>query len=300
MTPQTGNAGSLAARVAIGTAQFGGVYGVANTAGQVCADEVQSILSVAREKGIRTIDTAVAYGGSETTLGNAGVMDFDVVTKVPAVPTGQRDVRGWIERQVEGSLTRLGVDQLDGVLTHRASDLRGSEAAEVQLGLEAVRVRGLVRKIGVSGYAPAELDELTERYPLNLVQLPLNVFDRRAINSGLLRKLAARNVEVHVRSVFLQGLLVMPAQHRPAYFTRWTPMFDKWSAWTQLHGLTPIEAALRFIFNIPDVSRIVMGFDLASQLLEALVAAEGSLPALPDEMQSDDEALIDPSQWKLP
>ncbi len=289
----------VAARIAIGTAQFGSAYGVANAAGQVSADEVGRILALARQAGVRTLDTAVAYGGSEAALGHAGVAGFDVVTKVPEVPAGEGDVAGWIERQVEGSLTRLGVAQLDGVLMHRVNDLQGANGAAVSRGLEAVKVRGLVRKIGVSGYGPAELDAVLERYALELVQLPLSVFDRRAIDSGLLARLTARRVEIHVRSVFLQGLLVMPDAKRPPYFARWAPLFAQWKAWLDETGLTPLAAAVRFVLAVPEVNRLVLGFDTAGQLSEALAAATGPLQPMPSGLQSDDEALINPSRWTL-
>jgi aryl-alcohol dehydrogenase-like predicted oxidoreductase len=194
-------------------------------------------------------------------------------------------------------MARLGVRQLEGVLLHRASDLLGEQGGKVYRALTVVKARGFVRKIGASGYGPSELTAITEKHALDLVQLPLNVFDRRAINSGLLVLLASRQVEIHVRSVFLQGLLTLPKERRPRYFTRWAPLFAHWHDWLCETGLTPLEAALRFVLAVPEVSRIVLGFDAVNQLSEVLEAAEGPLPNVPSEMQSDDEALINPSFW---
>ena len=166
-------------RLALGTVQFGMPYGIANKSGQVPRCEVKAILQQAAVNGIDTLDTAIAYGESETCLGKVGVRDFKIVTKLPAVPEGFSDVAVWVKEQVNASLLRLGVNSVYGLLLHHPEQLLKSEGALIYQALQALKEDGLVQKVGVSIYAPSELEMLNTRYHFDLVQAPFNLIDRR-------------------------------------------------------------------------------------------------------------------------
>jgi aryl-alcohol dehydrogenase-like predicted oxidoreductase len=284
--------------LALGTVQFGLRYGVANDSGQVPAGVVSAILTRARQAGLDTLDTAVGYGESESTLGSVGVSSWRVITKLPPLPDNVPDVREWIEKQVAGSLQRLRVTQLDGLLLHKPADLYGASGPAYLAALQALKGRGAIRSFGVSVYDPAELDRLWTLWQPDMVQAPCNVLDRRLIRSGWLARLKEQGVRVHVRSAFLQGVLLMPATRRPAWFARWQPMLDRWLAWCADNELAPLEAAIGFAQGLPGVERVVVGVDSLSQLEQILAAAAGAA-APPDDLCSDDRDLIEPSRWKL-
>ena len=110
-------------RLALGTAQFGLPYGIANQAGQVSRKDVSAMLQLAASNGIDTLDTAIAYGESEKSLGQAGTQGFRVVTKLPALPDDCPQVIPWVSEQVDASFTRLGVSSVYGLLLHRPEQL---------------------------------------------------------------------------------------------------------------------------------------------------------------------------------
>lgn len=284
-------------RLALGTVQFGLTYGIANESGQVSAAEAARILEVARAAGVDTLDTAIAYGDSEARLGEIGVGGWRVVTKLPPVPREVTDIGGWVDDEVRGSLRRLRVSRLTGLLLHRAADL--SERDGLHAALVRARERGQVEKVGVSIYGPEELDRLA-RIALDLVQAPFNVLDRRLATSGWLRRLHDAGVEVHTRSAFLQGLLLMPAEKRPRYFDRWAPLWRRWDAWLRASGFTALEASLAFALATPGVARVVVGVDSATQLREILAACATRVVAIPDDLSSDDPGLISPVNWRAP
>jgi aryl-alcohol dehydrogenase-like predicted oxidoreductase len=145
-------------RLALGTAQFGQPYGVANTCGQLAPHAVAAILELAAGQGVDTLDTAIAYGGSEAALGAAGVSAWRVISKLPALPGGTGDITGWVREQVQGSLARLRVTQLDGLLLHRPADLLGPYGASLRDSLAGLKAAGLIAAAGVSIYDPRELD----------------------------------------------------------------------------------------------------------------------------------------------
>jgi aryl-alcohol dehydrogenase-like predicted oxidoreductase len=287
------------APLALGTVQFGLRYGVANTSGQVSEAQARSILTRAREAGIDVLDTAIAYGGSEACLGRLGMESWRVISKLPPLPEEVIAVERWVEEQVTGSLARLGVSQLEGLLLHRPLDLSGARGADYRAALDRVRARGWARALGVSIYDPSELDALWSVWRPDLIQAPLNVLDRRLERTGWLARLREAGVRVHTRSAFLQGLLLMPAEKRPGWFSRWSPLLDRWSQWCLRHEVTPLAASLCFARAREGVERVVVGIDSTSQLEEILQAAAVAVALPPEDLFSDDLELLEPARWKL-
>jgi aryl-alcohol dehydrogenase-like predicted oxidoreductase len=284
-------------RLAIGTVQFGLPYGVSNTNGQVPLEEARSIVARAKAAGIDTLDTAVNYGESEARLGEIGVTGWRVISKLPGLPADRSDIARWADDLVAGSLQRLGVDHLHGLLLHRPAELLGSHGAELYASLMRLRDSGLVRRIGASIYDPKELDLLVPRFALDIVQGPFNIVDRRIIESGWLSRLADLGTEFHARSVFLQGLLLMKSGDRPKRFDEWESLWSSLDLWRRETGVTPIESCLRFVLASPAVARAVVGVQSRAELEQILAAAGGSALTAPGWLASSDVRLINPSQW---
>jgi aryl-alcohol dehydrogenase-like predicted oxidoreductase len=284
-------------RLALGAAQFGLNYGIANRTGRVDDETVRRILRRAAAAGVDTVDTAVAYGTSEASLGLAGVSSWRVISKLPALPEAA-DVARWTEEQVQGSLARLKVGQLDGLLLHRPADLLGARSRQYIEALAAVKGKGLVRSVGISIYDPTEIDAIWAVWRPDIVQAPCNVLDRRLLESGWLARLSEHGVRVHVRSVLLQGLLLMPREQRPAWFDPWQGVLDAWLGWCRDVGTTPLAAAVAFVRAQGGVERYVMGVDALAQLEEILAAQNVDVARAPDRLGSSDLDLLEPSRWK--
>jgi aryl-alcohol dehydrogenase-like predicted oxidoreductase len=286
-------------RLALGTVQFGQSYGIANRGGQVALAEAAQIMRLARQHGIRTLDTAAAYGDSEQRLGRIGVADWSVVSKLPPLPGDCHDVASWAAGCCEQSCQRLQVQQLYGLLVHRSSDLLGPQGEQLFLALQQLRAQGKTRRIGVSVYSPADLEALVPRYALQLVQAPFSVVDRRLETSGWLGRLKAQGAEVHVRSVFLQGLLLLAPQARPECFAHWQTLWDDFERWRARTGRSREQLCLGFVLRRPQIDRVVVGVDSAAQLAGLLAAAVPLTEEAPAELASSDPQLIDPSRWRV-
>jgi len=285
-------------RLALGTVQFGLCYGVANEGGQVSPAEAARILRVAKQWEIDLLDTAIAYGESEQVLGRIGVSDFNIVSKLPLIPESCPDVESWVTQEVEASLQRLGVPSLYGLLLHRSSYLFERTDNRLIHALEQVKSAGLVRKIGVSIYAPTELDQIQHLERLDLVQAPLNLVDRRLQTSGWLARLKKANIEVHARSVFLQGLLLLPPERIPPKFGRWSELWDRWASELENAQQTAAATCLAYPLSLSEVDRVVVGVDNADQI-RTLLAASKAKTSENDWafMISNDERLINPANW---
>ena len=284
-------------RLALGTVQFGLSYGVANQSGLVALEEVSRIIAAAANAGMRTLDTAIAYGTSESVLGSCGVTGWEIVTKLPAIPDDCEDVQAWLLNQIEGSLTRLNVDSVHGVLLHRPDQLFGVHGSVLLRALRLMQTRGYTKRIGVSIYAPAELDDILALGIFDLVQAPLNILDRRLVDSGWTQRLRERGVELHTRSVFLQGLLLMQYAQRPTKFNRWSSIWNEWARWLEVSGLSPVQACLRYVLSIREVDRLIVGVDNLAHLQDILSAGTGALPDLPQWPTVPEVELINPAQW---
>lgn len=286
-------------RLALGTVQFGMSYGIANQTGQVSRVEAKSILQLASINGIDTLDTAIAYGDSETCLGALGVNDYKIVTKLPALPSDCANINAWVRQQVRASITRLGVTGLYGLLLHCSEQLLGLNGTALYKALQILKDNGQVQKIGISIYSPTELATLTQQYRFDLVQAPFNLIDHRLFNTGWLQRLKDADVEIHTRSAFLQGLLLMDKTTRPAKFSQWNGLWDKWHQWLADHDVSAVQACLAFPLSFPEIDKVVVGADSVSQLAQIVSAANsqnnGDLP----DLQCTDQNLINPAYWPL-
>lgn len=285
-------------KIALGTVQFGLEYGVANAQGRVSRETAQEILAVARDLGVDILDTAAAYGNSEQVLGRAGIGDFKVVSKVPPGEVYTQAPGQWIANCIHQSLENLECNSLYGLLLHRPLELLEPNGEKLYAALLSAKQQGLVEKIGVSVYGPEDLEKLNH-FHFDLVQAPMNILDRRLKNSGWLERLSLRGTEVHIRSAFLQGLLLMPDKRRPEYFAPWGTLLAEYDTWRKTKGLTPVQACLGYLSSHPEIDRIVVGVDAPAQLKEIVAAVGTSLPSLPEVLQTSDPGLINPALWKL-
>jgi hypothetical protein len=257
------------------------------------------MLQLAGANGIDTLDTAIAYGESETCLGEVGSQGFKLVTKLPAVPVGCFDISDWVQEQVAASLSRLGVNAVYGLLLHHPQQLLETGGEVIYQVLQELKKNGQVQKVGVSVYAPGELEALIPRYRFDLVQAPFNLVDRRLLTSGWLQRLKDEGVEIHTRSAFLQGLLLMPQSTIPKEFEVWSELWRTWHEWLEQSELTPLQACLRYALSFSQISKVIVGVDNLAQLKAILVAAAGPLPQIPDALSTSDLALINPVNWVL-
>jgi aryl-alcohol dehydrogenase-like predicted oxidoreductase len=272
-------------------------YGIANRTGQVTLAQAGEILAYARSCGVDTVDTAVAYGDSERRLGELGVRDWRVISKLPSMPNACNDVTAWVEECVRASLERLALQRLYGLLLHRPRQLLEEQGQELYAALLRLKRRGVVEQIGVSIYSPNDLDVLWPRFELDLVQAPFNVFDRRVAESGWLKRLRDSGAEVHTRSVFLQGLLLAADADRPAKFRAWQPLWNAWRRWLTEQGVSALEACLAFVLSHTEIDRVIVGVDSLAQLRQILAHAGSAAPMAPIALSCADLELIDPSIW---
>ena len=283
--------------LAIGSAQFGLSYGIANQTGQVPQREIKKMLQLGLASGIDTIDTAISYGDSEVFLGEIGTKGYKIVTKLPPIPDNCLDAESWVRSEVNLSLSRLGVIKIYGLLIHQSEELLGLHGKSLYNGLQFLKKTGQVQKVGVSIYSPNELDVLSPYFHFDLVQAPFNLIDRRIYNSGWLERLKDNGIEIHTRSVFLQGLLLLKRADIPRKFLRWDSLWNKWHQWLLSHNENALRACLSFPLSFPEIDRVVVGTDSIKQLSQVISTAKSRILTGLPKIQSKDENLLNPINW---
>lgn len=288
-------------RWALGTAQFGFPYGVANKNGVPTLSQLQAILQCGFQAGLRTLDTAMAYGESEEHLGRSDISSWEVITKLPAHPfVAPGKIAAWVEENLQGSLQRLRLPQISGLLFHRSEDLLGPHGADLWAAARSLKERGWIKKLGVSVYEPKVLKILLREYPLEIVQLPLNPLDRRFLENGFMKELKKRHVEIHARSVFLQGLLLLSPPTLHPFFDRWQPLLNRWHSWACAKPRTPLLACINFCKEMHLVDRFIIGVDNAKQLEQILEVLLVDKPERTPDFNCQDPDLLDPGRWFKP
>lgn len=284
-------------KLALGSAQFGLDYGISNLQGQVNTEEVLRILQFAQQQKVTLLDTAAVYGNSEKILGNSGLCDnFALVSKIPALQSQEKDIAIY----VENSLKNLQITQLEAVLFHRAEDLISSPLKKVRFdNLITQKQQGKVKKIGVSIYTPQQLDYCFNHYPLDIVQLPFNLLDQRFLQTGWLDKLKKSGIEIHARSIFLQGLLLMETSQLTDYFLPYLSVLEKISQQAQALNISVLTLALAVANQQAALDKIIVGCCNKAQLQEIVIAYQQAKNINDDlaDLAYDDEQLLLPSFW---
>jgi aryl-alcohol dehydrogenase-like predicted oxidoreductase len=286
-------------KIAIGTAQFGMEYGIRNNSGKPDLAQVSKIIESCRRYDIDTLDTASNYGNSEKILGKVGVSDFKIVTKIQGFGNDIHNINNEIEKKIQQSLINLKVDKLHAVLLHDISELSKPHGNLVAQKLNNLKRQKIIKKLGVSVYTPADLDMVLKILDVDIVQAPLNLFDQNIISSGYAARLNSRNIELHTRSAFLQGMLLCPVNELPKQFLQWKEVWINYERELKENNLSPLKACLDYCLNQNFVNRVVLGVDSINQLEEIIkTVMQPNIVLDWSKFFQADKVLTNPSKWK--
>ncbi len=285
-------------RIALGTVQFGLDYGINNPRGRVSEDEVFIILREALNNGINVIDTAVSYGLSEEIIGKFIKCDknkFNIVSKLSECDVFE------VEGVVRSSLKKLGIDKFYGYLFHNFKlyiDKPGAWAV-----LEDMKAKGIIKKIGFSLYYTQDLDRLiNDGVKFDLVQVPYSIFDHRF--EKYFELLKKRNVEIHARSVFLQGLAFKDPLKLSGFFLRFAEELLVLHKISRENNYPVYGICLNYVLRNKCVDKAVVGVDGIGNFKE-VIKAEGSMNELNNfsselvKVEVRNEELLLPFKWQV-
>jgi len=285
---------NLSEKICLGTAQFGLDYGINNTRGKIPKNEVFKILGYALQNGIVFIDTAYAYGDSEKVLGefikeNPNGKTLKIISKIPNVEN--------IDKVIEETFANLKVDKLYGYLVHNFNFfLENPPIYDILLKL---KYAGKVEKIGFSLYYPEEYYKIKD-LEIDILQIPYSIFDQRFCN--LFEEFKEKKIEVHARSVFLQGLIFKKPEELKGKFSK---LKDKllYINFLSKELDIPLNAIfLNFVLMNESVDKVVIGVDSLENLKENIYSLKFHKDVIKVcskivNLEETDEEIIIPIKW---
>ena len=293
----------------LGTAQLGLRYGIANKKGKLTDEEALNILQVAYSEGINSFDTAFVYGESERILGRflsslKKRLYPVVISKLPRISVVRKErVRKQIEKYLNTSLQRLGIERMPVYLLHSASDLSAFDGEVIRV-LSEMKKDGLIGAIGVSVYHPEEAKNILDMEEIEVIQLPLSIFDRRFLKSDLLTALKSRGKFIFARSIFLQGLIFLSPRELPRTLESAAQYLEILREFVRKEEMSIDELAMGFVRSFPQISSIVIGVEDLNQLkgniklykkgglsIDVLEKVIQTFPDMP-------ETIVNPYHWR--
>lgn len=276
-------------KIALGTVQFGLKYGIGNIKGRTNSVEVSKILDSAYSHGVRVVDTAQAYGESEKVLGKVHDDRFQIITKINPGPKDTRST----ELIVQESLENLNLKYLHGLLFHSASG--AIQNPRIVEDLKDLKRNGIIQKMGFSVYTPNELRQLITKYGLpDIIQIPFSHLDRRF--EQIATDLHQKGVEIHSRSVFLQGLFFLNPIGLSEFFS---PVKGYLMALQDNFDNSQSVAAalLNWVINKSFIDKVVIGVNTNAQFESNIKGLESSSKCkLPEWISVPNEILM-PNLW---
>lgn len=288
----------------LGTAQFGQVYGITNRGHRLVEHEVRAIVESALANGISSFDTAICYGDSTKLLGGSipasQANAVKVVTKIAF--TNQSDLLDSAFSEINKVRALLGLEQVYGLLLHNVEDFKRNECWQALIELKR---QGLVKKIGLSVYEPKDIANCPFADCMDIVQLPVNILDRRWEEDEWQRVLPrSSQCEVHARSIFLQGLLLAEPSQWPHLFAGISRQVQRFiTEVAASYQLSALELCVKYVRSLKGIDGFVVGVFSQKNLEEVIEAFNQRVFALTELEEirrmrpAIDMDLLDPRRW---
>ena len=275
--------------LAIGTANFNNKYGLKKILlGQ---EQISKILSLAIKLNIKFLDTAFNYGDILALLSKFNLSQFKVSSKFKIK---KKNVNFYIN-DIEKKIDLLRIKQFDDILIHNFYELNKEDIIKILPLLKLIKEKNLAKKIGISVYDPEELQKTWGIWRPDSVQLPLNILDRRFLRSGWIRKLHLNKIQVHARSIFLQGILA--DDNFLSNDKKLSDINNSFSKWAKMNNISKYKACINFVKNIKDVDRIIFGVENHTQLYDFNKNFLSKNNKYPKNIYSNNKSIIDPRLW---
>ncbi len=285
-------------------------YGITNNTGKMSVHEACRVIKIAKSVGIDLIDTAFSYGNSEEVIGcclsSSGVNNnFKIITKTPINlrKYSSKEIPEIIRKSILQSCYRLKVNRIYGYLVHHVGDLLSPAKRIIRETLEDVKNCGLVEKIGFSAYEAHEIESVLEDGIMDIIQVPYNAVDHRLIRLGILQEMKRYSIEIHARSIFLQGVLLKPVENMASFFSPLVPAIQEIDKICFDLGVSRLAVLIAIVWQSNLIDRIIIGVDNSYQM-EMLVksfheASKVSIDfdAIQEKLKVDDVKVLNPSLW---
>ena len=282
-------------KIILGTAQLGSNYGIKK---KIKNKEISNkILKAARRKNISYLDMAESYKESIKILKKQNLGNWKICFKVSDKFLKKTSKENNFIKYFFNSLKEFKIKNYEYFLFHNTKSFTTDHGKKIYNLLIQLKNEGYIKKIGVSLYSPKDINKKIQKFKIDVVQIPLNVFDQRFLKNNFLSKLKKKNIEIHARSIFLQGLLTLSFKSLPKKFNVFKNTIKNWELFFKANNSNAVKECLRFVFNIDQIDKIVVGVDDSKHLKDLFsTISRGNLHDF-SKLESNNLKLIDPRKW---
>jgi len=282
-------------RLVLGSVQFGKNYGILKNK-KINFCELKKIKNLSIKSKICFIDTASSYGKSEALIAKSKLNSLNVITKIKLPKIKNLNIKNWIDKKINKSLTRLKISKVYAVLIHDYKDLLGVRGKRYLFFLQKLKKKKIISNIGLSIYSSVEIKKIWKFWKPDIIQVPLNVIDNRILSSGWLEILRKFKIKVFARSIFLQGLLVN--KHDNLKFNKKHKIIlNKFKFWCFKNNISPVKACLHFVKQFKKIDYLIVGFNNYKHFKQIIDSYNEYLFKVPRIFSTNDLNLIDPRRW---
>jgi len=285
-------------KLCFGTANFAKEYGINKRKGYN-HKKIKTIFNLLKRNKIKHIDTAINYKNVEKKIGKFNLDSFKIYTKIPKIPKKIKNINLWIRNQIKLSLKKTKKIFFEGVFLHNPEDLLKNKKNQIYDSLINLKKEKKIKKIGLSIYDLNMLKKITKEFKIDMIQIPYNLFDRGEKKKELLNKLKKEKIEIHVRSIFLQGILLMDSNKLPIHFRKWKNKFINFENWCKKNKISKIQACLNAVLEDRVFNKVLISTENEEQLVQIFDALnKKNNKDYPKDLQTNEKKLIDPRLWK--
>lgn len=278
-------------KIILGVTQFGLPYGIMKKTNYRRKKKLKEILNFSKKKRINGLYTSKYYGDTNKLLGFEKLNQFEIFSKFKSEDLLNKKFILEINKVKDILKKDSFVLMLDGF-----EKLSEKKALKVYYILLNLKKKKYITKFGYSIYFFKNLKKICKNFKPDILQCPYNVLDRRLEKDKLLQYLKYNNIEIHVRTIFLQGLLILHYSLLPKKFLRWKKIFKKFNDWMSYYHVSNFKGCINFIENNKYIDKILIGVDNLDQLKE-IVSFKPNKNIKYPKFFLKDEKLINPSKW---
>ncbi len=287
------NKSDLKKKFIIGSANFTQKYGADPI--KINQLEIKKIFKLSKKNNILKIDTAYDYF-KEKKIFKKIDKEFNFITKI--TPDYKWTSLDYCKNKLKNHFEKLNGNKIETLLFHDVDILLKKNGLKIFRNVEFLKKK-YFKKIGISIYDTKCLSYLISHYDLDVVQCPFNLLDKRIVSSGWLKKLKKKGIEIHVRSIFLQGILVNKNVYKKKYFKKWKNLFSEWFRNLENNNISPIDYCLSDLIKY-DFDQIIIGvnnYDNLNEILNFKIIKNINKNKIIN-IKENDLKLIDPRKWK--
>ncbi len=278
-------------KVILGVTQFGLNYGLLNQHNLNKKKKLKQILKYSKKKGINSLYTSPYYGNANKFLASENLNNFTIYIKFKSQDLFKKNFSKEIKKIKKKLKKNDLILMLDGF-----EKLKKREKLKIYNILLDLKKDKKINRFGYSIYSFINLKKICHEFKPNILQCPYNVIDRRLEEKKLLQFLKINKIEIHVRSIFLQGLLILHYSKHSSKFSKWKKIFKKFHDQIQYYKISNLDGCLNFIEKNKYIDKILLGVDNIDQLQEICSFKYNGKVKFP-KIYVKDERLINPSKW---